>query len=265
MNSVKFIAILSLLASLLWIAGLGWTINSQFFQKPEPPPKMAEGSKSIDQDQDKEYHIVGLGDSLTRGIGDSSGKGYVGYLMDNLKSKTKQKIQLTNLAIGGQTSTGLANQLKQQEIQRQIKNANAVVMTIGGNDLFNGGKVMNDLSSSAINSTRSAFLQRLDHIFKQIRSINPEATIFYIGLYNPFSDLSSSKETSKIVINWNYYTAEEASKYKKTIVVPTFDLFEQNVNDFLYSDKFHPNSEGYKLIGERLSSLIVFSGGGKAK
>jgi lysophospholipase L1-like esterase len=36
-------------------------------------------------------------------------------------------------------------------------------------------------------------------------------------------------------------------------------LFEQNVNDYLFSDKFHPNSEGYKLIGERLSSLIVFS------
>lgn len=263
MNNVKLIAILSLLASLLWIAGLGFTINSQFFQKPEPPPKAAAGSQSIDQDKD--YHIVGLGDSLTRGIGDSSGKGYVGYLLDHLKEKSKQQIQLTNLAIGGQTSTGLASQLKQPEIQRQIKNANAVVMTIGGNDLFNGGQVMDDLSADSITKTRSAFLQRLDTIFQQIRSINPEATIFYIGLYNPFSDLSNSKETSDIVRKWNYYTAEEASKYKKTIVVPTYDLFEQNVNSYLYSDKFHPNNEGYKLIGERLASLIIFSGGGKAE
>ncbi|AZB42167.1 GDSL family lipase [Bacillus sp. FJAT-42376] len=266
MKSVKLIAAVSLAAGIVWIGGLGYTMNSQFFQQPAPPPKTDPkevNSKPVKQKD--EYLVVGLGDSLTRGIGDGDGKGYVGYLMDHLRSKSKEKVQLSNLAISGLKSPGLEKQLKQPEIQRQVSEADAIVMTIGGNDLFAGGQVMNNLSSESVEQTRTAFLNRLGGIFKQIRTINPDATIFYVGLYNPFNDLSSGSMTSSIVRDWNYYTAKEAAKYKKTIVVPTFDLFEQNVNDYLYSDKFHPNSEGYKLIGERLSSLMMFSEEGKTK
>ncbi|WP_338780760.1 SGNH/GDSL hydrolase family protein [Metabacillus sp. FJAT-52054] len=266
MKSVKLIAGISLAASILWIGGLGYTVNSQFFQQPDPPAKMiTKTSDPKPVKQDGEYLVVGLGDSLTRGIGDGSGKGYVGYLMDHLRGKSEQKFQLSNLSISGQTSSGLDKQLKQAEIQRQISKADAIVMTIGGNDLFAGGQVMNDLSTKTVEQTRTAFIKRLGGIFKQIRTINPDATIFYIGLYNPFNDLSNRSVTSGIVREWNFYTANEAAKYKKTILVPTFDLFEQNVNDYLYSDKFHPNEEGYKLIGERLSSLIIFSEEGKKK
>jgi lysophospholipase L1-like esterase len=64
-----------------------------------------------------------------------------------------------------------------------------------------------------------------------------------------------------VVREWNFASAETAANYQKTVVVPTFDLFELNVNDYLYSDQFHPNSQGYKLIGERLATLITFSEG----
>ncbi|WP_249292010.1 SGNH/GDSL hydrolase family protein [Metabacillus flavus] len=266
MKSVKLIAGISLAASILWIGGLGYTMNSQFFQQPDPPAKRStQPSDNKPAKQDNEYVVVGLGDSLTRGIGDGDGKGYVGYLMNDLRGRSEQKVTLSNLSISGQTSSGLDKQLKQAEIQRQISKADAIVMTIGGNDLFAGGQVMNDLSSKTIEQTRTAFLNRLSGIFKQIRTINPDAAIYYVGLYNPFNDLSDSSVTSGIVREWNFYTANEAAKYKKTVMVPTFDLFEQNVNDYLYSDKFHPNKEGYKLIGERLSSLIVFSEEGKKK
>lgn len=247
------------------MGSLAFTINSQFFQNREAPPPAVSKKAELEnpQKKDEEYNIVGLGDSLTRGIGDESGKGYAGYAIGQLRDRTEQKLQLTNLSISGQTSVQLEKQLNQPEIQRQLSKADAVIMTIGGNDLFAGGQVMEDLSDESIKNTRAAFLERLGSIFQQIRSVNPQAAVYYIGLYNPFNDLSNSKTTSGIVREWNFYTAEEAAKYKKTIVVPTFDLFEQNVNDYLYSDKFHPNSEGYQLIGERLASLILFSGGGE--
>ena len=39
----------------------------------------------------KPYLIVALGDSLTKGVGDKTGKGYVGYLKDKLETD-KQKV-----------------------------------------------------------------------------------------------------------------------------------------------------------------------------
>ena len=84
---------------------------------------------------------------------------------------------------------------------------------------------------------------------------------FHIGLYNPFIEMEESKQTSEYVRQWNFASAELAANYQKIVYVPTFDLFELNVNDYLFSDKFHPNAAGYQLIGERVASLINFSEG----
>ncbi len=51
---------------------------------------------------------------------------------------------------------------------------------------------------------------------------------------------------------------ELSANYKQTVFVPTFDLFQLKVDDYLYTDKFHPNAKGYKLIAERVASLITW-------
>ncbi|USK33487.1 SGNH/GDSL hydrolase family protein [Bacillus sp. F19] len=259
-NTAKFITILSVLATVLWIFGLGWTINNYFFSKPDSQVKQDSTAEAKVSGTDEDYQIVALGDSLTRGTGDQSGKGYIGYLVDELKEKTEREIKLSNLAIKGQVSDQTVKQLQKPEIRRQVKAADAIVMTIGGNDLFQGGQALENLSSAENDQAKASYLMNLDKIIQEIRKVNSEAAVYYVGLYNPFNDLEDAKTTSAIVRQWNFDSAEIAAKYPKVVMVPTFDLFEQNVNDYLYSDKFHPNSEGYKLIGERLSSLIVFSG-----
>ena len=45
-------------------------------------------------------------------------------------------------------------------------------------------------------------------------------------------------------------------KFENIVFVPTFDLFQLSVNDYLYSDQFHPNQAGYELISDRLAPLI---------
>jgi lysophospholipase L1-like esterase len=257
-NTVKVIAILSVLASGLWLAGLGMMMKDQFFYEAVPPVKKVS-LKEIPKEKDHRFHIVALGDSLTRGTGDETGKGYVGYVVNELRTKTNQPMNVTNLAIKGQRSAGLVRQLQQIEVQRQIKQADIILMTIGGNDLFQGGEALSNFSIERINQAKADYLQNLDTIFKAIRTVNPHAIVFYIGLYNPFNDLRDAKTTSAIVRQWNFDSTEVAARYPNVIAVPTFDLFELHVNDYLYSDKFHPNKEGYRLIGERVASLITFS------
>jgi lysophospholipase L1-like esterase len=39
--------------------------------------------------------------------------------------------------------------------------------------------------------------------------------------------------------------------YPNMILVPTADLFEQNLTKYMYTDHFHPNQEGYQRMAER--------------
>lgn len=252
---VLFVAISSVIASLICVIGLGLTLYD-YFDTPTKP-KTETTVKRESKTEEKRTKIVALGDSLTRGTGDAEGKGYVGYLVANLEEKSKQKLALSNLGIRGLTSVQLASQVKEKEIHRQAETADIILITIGGNDLFRRGEGLADLSPESLLPIEAAFDENLNTILTELRAVNSNADIFLIGLYNPFIELENAEQTSKIVRAWNYKSAEITAKYPKTVFVPTFDLFQLNVNQYLYTDQFHPNTEGYQLIAERVASLIT--------
>ena len=69
--------IIAVLLSFLWIFGFAWTIQNLFLhakalENNQANPKRAKQTKTTD------LTVVALGDSLTRGTGDVTGKGYVG-------------------------------------------------------------------------------------------------------------------------------------------------------------------------------------------
>ncbi len=254
-NVIRSVTIIATLFSFLWLAGLGWAVGEYYAGKPDKIPQQSSINKV---EKKKGLSIVTLGDSLTRGTGDETGKGYVGILMDEIKEKSKQDVQLTNLGIIGQRSNELMKQVQQAEVQRQIQTADLVLVTIGGNDLFRGGQALEDFNKEEIVEIEKKYLDNMKFIFQQIRSANNNATVFFIGLYNPFNDLEQGAEMSKVVRHWNYQSAEMSATFPKIVFVPTFDLFELQVNDYLYTDKFHPNTEGYRLIAERVASLLTW-------
>ena len=246
-------AITSVLACLICIIGLNLTLYDYFNPSGKPEVKT-----NVESEQKKEnVQILALGDSLTRGIGDSEGKGYVGYLVSSLEKKTDRKLSISNLGIKGLTSDRLASQIKEKEIQRQVQNADIILITIGGNDLFRGGQGLTDLSNEGLQPIEAAFDQNLNSILSNLRAVNSKADIFLIGIYNPFIELENTELTSKVVRVWNYKTAEITAIYPKTVFVPTFDLFQLKVNDYLFADQFHPNTKGYQLIADRVASLIT--------
>ncbi|WP_042356040.1 SGNH/GDSL hydrolase family protein [Bacillus rubiinfantis] len=253
---VGYVTITASLLCLLWLIGLGWAVQEYYAGKPEEMPKTVKTAK--EPKNKKALTVVALGDSLTRGTGDETGKGYVGDLVDEIKDKTKQPVQLTNLGINGQRSTQLKKQIQQTEVGRQLETADVILLTIGGNDLFRGGQGLVDFETDKIAAIEKQYLQNIKFIFTEIRKHNQNATVFFIGLYNPFIELDRGKDISKVIRQWNYQSAEISADYPKIVFVPTFDLFELKVNDYLYSDKFHPNKEGYRLIAERVASLLTW-------
>jgi lysophospholipase L1-like esterase len=256
--TLTIVSAVSIAATLLWLFGLGWTFQDQFSsnKKFEQPKEKTESA--ISKKQDGTLTIFAMGDSLTRGTGDADGKGYTGYLLERLKEKSEQEVNLVNTAVKGETSRGLLKQLQQSEIQRQAKQADVIVMTIGGNDLFQHGTTLESLDMNAINSKKQIYLSNVKKIYSQLRDLNKEAVIYHVGLYNPFSNLPDAKTTSSIVRDWNFQTANTAAEFENIVYVPTFDLFQLQVENYLYTDQFHPNKEGYKLMAERVASLINF-------
>ncbi|NYE06637.1 lysophospholipase L1-like esterase [Bacillus niacini] len=253
---IKSVTLISVIFCLLWLVGLGWAVTEYYAGKPDKIQEKTNVERKTEKKDD--LHIVAIGDSLTRGTGDETGKGYVGFLLDEIKEKSKQDVRLTNLGISGQESDQLKEQIQQTEVKRQLQSADMILVTMGGNDLFRGGQGLLEFENADIEEIEKKFLENMNFIFQQIRASNSEANVFFIGLYNPFSDLEQGKEMSAVVRHWNYQSAELSAAFPKMVFVPTFDLFELKVNDYLYTDKFHPNTKGYRLIAERVASLLTW-------
>ncbi|MFC5653444.1 GDSL-type esterase/lipase family protein [Paenibacillus solisilvae] len=260
---IKLFMGIAALSCVVWVLSLAWTLQDYWGGSAPaaatPLPMATDTPEPVKSDG--KFRLLALGDSLTRGTGDPGGKGYVGYLLENLKEQSQQEIVLHNFGVNGLTSVGLAEQL--QSHLNEIKSADAIVMSIGGNDLFQDGETLGKLDPANIGQIEEEYLRRLDGILHQLREQNQAANIYLIGLYNPFIELGNTETTTKIVRDWNYQTGEVTAKYPQTVLVPTFDLFQLHIQDYLAKDLFHPNAAGYRLIGERIASLMSWEGVGK--
>ncbi|MFL0532933.1 SGNH/GDSL hydrolase family protein [Bacillus bombysepticus] len=201
--------------------------------------------------------IVSLGDSLTRGVGDKEGIGYVGRMKEDLQKDYKQKIALTNLAVSGAKMPDLLKQIESNGAQYSIKQADVIVLTIGGNDLFPGWESLGKIDLETYRPDTETFQNEAKKIIEEIRKLNTDSPVFWLGLYNPFEDVEDLKGSSNIVVDWNASLEKLALNDKNVYITPTFDLFQNRGKDLLYSDHFHPNEVGYTYMAERLVQNVV--------
>ncbi|MGE1007318.1 SGNH/GDSL hydrolase family protein [Bacillus cereus] len=201
--------------------------------------------------------IVSLGDSLTRGVGDKEGIGYIGRMKEDLQKDYKQKVALTNLAVSGAKMPDLLKQIESNGAQYSIKQADVIVLTIGGNDLFPGWESLGKIDLETYRPDTETFQNEAKKIIEEIRKLNTDSPIFWLGLYNPFEDVEDLKGASNIVVDWNASLEKLAINNKNVYITPTFDLFQNRGKDLLYSDHFHPNEVGYTYMADRLVQNVV--------
>ncbi|MCC3373304.1 GDSL-type esterase/lipase family protein [Cohnella sp. REN36] len=257
----------SLGCTLLLLFGFGWALKDAWAPSAGialpggTPQPVATGGAWEDK---HELLVTAIGDSLTRGTGDASGQGYVRGTVDRLQKALGKPVKLVNnLGINGLEASNLTIRLDDEGFKGAIAQADLLLVTIGGNDLFhvaqNGGSLAEggDIDVQLLQTRLIGLKPRLETVFRKLRALNPNGRIVYVGLYNPFYDVPALRESVGAVIDeWNGYARRLAETDGNAAVVPTYDLFETDVTRYLSSDHFHPNADGYARIAERVAQTL---------
>ncbi len=188
-----------------------------------------------------------VGDSLARGTGDESGLGIGGRLVDELRRRKIDTKNIVNLAINGSRTADLLQQLESHNVQVVIAESNAIIVSIGGNDLW--GDNWRNAPPRDPQAVIGGVIDRIARIVDKVRAINPSARIYIIGLYSPFG-----RVLAPLVNDWNARLSERFAKDSNLVVVETADLFTWR--DRLSLDRFHPSAEGYALIARRIADTF---------
>lgn len=208
----------------------------------------------------KPLHVVGLGDSLTEGIGDElKFGGYFGRVTLAMNDWVGvSEVKEVNLAKKGRRSDQLIQQLEDPAVQKELEEADIILFTIGGNDIMK--IVKRDLFKLRVKpfyDELKDFEIRLDEIFGIIRALNGDAVIIVGGLYNPFSILTDeSMELEDIIADWNETIEVQTVLDGKSCFVSVNDLFYSNENMVYHTDFFHPNAKGYVQMADRYIESI---------
>ncbi|MNI32526.1 Spore germination lipase LipC [compost metagenome] len=256
----------AVISTLLFIVGFAYASNQILFPKKtaiaEPVSTPVVNKDKVTEAKDK-LQIVALGDSLTAGTGDLAGKGYVGRVKEKLETQMgKPVFVINNFAVPGYTTTQLLADVKKQQTQSAMKEADIILFTIGGNDLFEGGEGLftgegqDEFNPQAAVVRIAPAIDRVEQIITEVNKVNPDAVVLYVGLYHPYLDMDPKKEGSLIVQKWNDSVFAIMNRYPNMIVVPTYDLFERNLMKYLFTDHFHPNQDGYERIADRIAQIM---------
>ncbi|RUS46289.1 GDSL-type esterase/lipase family protein [Cohnella sp. AR92] len=250
----------------LMLGGFGWALKdvwhpAQGLAIPEAATRAKEAGGNWEAKE--EIKVVALGDSLTRGMGDETGEGYVLNAIAKLKEAFGKKARLVNnLAINGLTAARLNKQLANNGYASFLGQADLIFLTIGGNDLFriarNGGSFEQgaDVSPEQLRAKLPEAEELLREAFGKLRDLNPTARIVYIGLFNPFYDVPEARAFSDSIAEWNAYAHRLTAEDGNATIVPTYDLFESHIARYLSSDHFHPNEKGYARIADRIVQAL---------
>lgn len=259
---LKKFGVVLLLMSLI-IAGCGLTDESQTEEKE------AEVAKTLPKNA---VDLVGIGDSLTVGVGDEKeNNGYVGRFADSMVSEMNgvKDVEVIETAKKGRRSDQLVKQIKSGVIDDEIKAAEFITLTIGGNDLM---KILREniqsLEKSNFDSERPKFEKRYKEIFTLIRELNPTAPIVAIGVYDPLTVYTDdASQFQAIVDEWNSGMKKVVEEDPHAVFVLVDDLFVSNKDKVYSEDFFHPNAKGYTNMNNRIietlktTDVLELSGG----
>ncbi|HET7433313.1 MAG TPA: GDSL-type esterase/lipase family protein [Thermoanaerobaculia bacterium] len=242
-----------LAAALIATALFGWGFVSYLRGDTGSPVDFSASPTTTAAAPRTTLQAIILGDSLARGAGDESGLGISGRLDNELRTRHIRAAQTVNLGVNGARTPDLLRQLESENVRRLLGQSNVIIVSIGGNDLW-GGNDWRNAAPPNPDAVMNDVLSRIEQAIRTIRTANPRARIFFVGLYNPFAATPMGAQLTRLVNRWNARLVERFGNDPNFTVVQTIDLFSHH--DRLALDRFHPSGEGYGLIARRIADAL---------
>lgn len=175
----------------------------------------------------KHIRLVALGDSLTHGVGDTTGRGgYVYLIKTKIQKQYHTHVLTSNYGKTGDRSDQIEQRLKQQKtMQRKLRRADVITLTAGGNDLMqvmenNMEYLATDNLQKIMPQNEKKYLQKLSSLLKTIRHYNSHAPIFFFSVYNPFYVYFPTLTQMQSYTNkWNSIAKQASSEFNNVYFV----------------------------------------------
>ncbi|MDQ0192909.1 GDSL-type esterase/lipase family protein [Paenibacillus wynnii] len=272
----RFVCLISIAATLIFIVGFGYAVKDIVYPQGDAPlTALPQKTGAPDEEVTGILKVVAIGDSLAKGTGDNTGSGFVKRAVEGMSEGDQEVNLLGNLGINGLTTLGLQNELNEEGVKYTLRQANTILVSIGGNDLFRGAGIVqsnsntssptsdepsaptDELTSKELLAALPEASKRLEEALLKIAEINPEAKIYFLGLYNPFGDIPELRVPgNQAVTVWNNAAMDIINTHSNMTLVPTFDLFHNHLEKYLSTDHFHPNGDGYQRIADRIIQAV---------
>ena len=199
-------------------------------------------------------HVALLGDSLAFGAGDETGKGIGGRLEPELRSRGIQSIVTSNHGVTGATTRDLDAALRKPAVRTAIVRANAVVISVGANDLR--GTLLGEEPLRSPLLIAEEVLNNISAIVAEVRRVNPKTRILILGGYAPIANDRAAALLEPIVAIWDAALLARFADDPLVSIVRMSDIVDRPER-LSKVDSFHPTGEAYQETARRIAELLT--------
>lgn len=199
-------------------------------------------------------HVVSIGDSLAYGAGDESGGGIAGRLDAELRQRGVSDVETVNLGVNGAQTADVLRKLEQTRTREQLAKADAIVLSIGANDLFRSPHSRQEIMRAPF-AVAERILGRIVTIVAQVHEINPRARVLVLGGYNPVPAHEWAPMINQYLVLWDSALAKQFEHDKRVAVVRMADIVTpERLSRY---DSFHPGSAAYHEAAKRIAAMLL--------
>lgn len=198
--------------------------------------------------------VVALGDSLARGTGDEQSEGLTGRLKSELTRRGIPSVKTVNLGVNGARTADVLARLREPQVREAIAAADAVVLSIGANDLAETA-TSRDVSLRKLLDAADTILDHIAEVVDTVHELNPHGRILILGAYNPIPNRPEGRLVTQYLDIWDTALTR---RFQDDVLVSVVKMSDIVVPQRLSRlDHFHPGGSAYEEAAKRIAGILL--------